>query len=91
MESASYIDKISGTAIEANAINALGNYPDYMPVNESGGKEGCILRSQNGWRLSTDVGCLFISLDGIEIINPANSDKLEEFANAFYEILAYYF
>ena len=27
-----------------------------------------------------------ISLEGVEIIDPAKSDKLEEFANAFYEM-----
>lgn len=50
------------------AVNALDDYPDYIPVNETGGKEGCILRAQNGWMLSTDVGCLFICLDGLSAV-----------------------
>lgn len=43
----------------------LEAYPLSIDPTNVGGKEGCILRQADGWRLSSDVGCMFISLDGL--------------------------
>lgn len=70
------------------AVSALNTYPDYIPVNESGGKEGCILSEKNGWLLSTDVGCLFICLDGLSTAYAIFKDgKTAELIEKLYEKL----
>lgn len=46
---------------------ALEHFDSYslMPKNEEGDVSGNIISKINGWKLSSDIGCLFISLDGL--------------------------
>lgn len=66
-------------------LPALGEYENY-PVERSGmdrGRvSGSIAGQMGGWSLSTDVGCVFISLDGLaeyykQTGDPAVCDKLK--------------
>ncbi len=49
-------------------LPTLGRYADY-PIDreqaDRGGVSGTELGEVNGWRLSTDVGCAFMSIDGL--------------------------
>ena len=45
--------------------NKYSTYPVIREGKESGGVSGNTLGAINGWRLSSDVGCAFMSIDGL--------------------------
>ncbi len=64
-----------------NPLNAfIDGYPDIIPVEMTGEMAGGIIRKYGNWRLSSDVGCMYISLDGIahayEITRNSETEKL---------------
>ena len=61
-------------------IAYIEKYPDVIPVEMTGEMAGGIIRKYGDWRLSSDVGCMYISLDGIahayEITRDKETEKL---------------
>ena len=43
----------------------IGTYPVNRPKQDAGGVSGKSVQILNGWKLSSDVGCAFMSIDGL--------------------------
>ncbi len=81
MEYASAFD--SGKALEAAASTFENLYERILPLydryplerGEGGGVSGEVAGTVNGWRLSTDVGCAFMCVDGVSHYYSVTRDK----------------
>jgi hypothetical protein len=48
-----------------NIFDSLNKYPEKYDLSEEGAYGGSLKKTINNWKMSTDIGCLYISLDGI--------------------------
>ncbi len=53
----------------------IGSYPVRREQVECGGVSGTELGESGGWRLSTDVGCAFMSIDGLSHVYELTLDE----------------
>lgn len=72
-------------------MGRFADYPINRTENSSGGVSGHSYDQLNGWKLSSDIGCAFMSIDGLSHYykiskNPDALVLLEEMANCFDKI-----
>lgn len=80
--------------VEKLYLPTMGRFSDY-PIDreesEDGGVSGHTIEADNGWKLSTDIGCAFMSIDGLSHYYKITEDKevkklLDEMADVFDKI-----
>lgn len=53
----------------------IHSYPLKRNYSNEGGVSGNVLETQNGWKLSSDIGCVFMSIDGLSHYYAVTKDE----------------
>lgn len=65
----------------------LNTYPLTVPATVLGEKSGGIIKTYKNWRISSDIGCMFIALDGLtDAYEVTNDERLKELIEAIAKI-----